>query len=368
MIEVQANNQIYDGFTEIVCNKSMDEFCGQFTLTASVQTQVFSEYPLRRGQQIKILVDSTVWMTGRIEVITPSYDRERMVITMSGRDITSDVLDSTVGSNMSLEGPISLKKLIEQSLSLNGITGITVVDKIGTLSDFSSTELIRPDFGANLFQYLESYAQSRQALLITNSQGQIEITRSQDNILNGKLRNKVGTENNIESAKLTVDETDRFYKYNVSSQANFNVLSWEGESIQSATNRLGSATDSAIRTSKVLNIISKQPLNAADCQKRADWEANVRRARSTQYECDLDGHSIEGTVIDINQIHSIDDDFANINSQMILSSVTLSTNSDGNTATLIFKGRDAYTLNPTASPTIKNSSNIGLVWNDDNFQ
>ena len=368
MIEIKVNGVIYNGFTSVSVTKSIDDFCGQFTIEASVKTQIFPSYPVRKGMSVEILVDDVTWMTAIVERIVPKYDSENMNITIEGRDKTCDIIDSTAGSNMSIEGPITLKALIEQSLSLNNINGIKVIDRVGDLKELEASEIIRPDFGYPLFQYLESYAQKCQALLITNAEGNIEITRT-DNAEKGvKFRNVIGDENNIVKGRLLLDDSERYYKYFVSSQANFTELRWLEDPIQEAVAQGGTAYDTAIRTSRILNIIAHTPLTNEECQQRATWEANVRRARAITYDCEINGHSMEdGSPYYINQLHSVQDDFAGITSEMIAKAVHLESNDKGNFGTITMVPPDAYKVESVPTKKQKNSSSIGLVWDDTNF-
>lgn len=368
MIQFRINGIIYDGFTEISCRKTMDTFCGQFYFIASTETQAFADYPIKQGQRVDIIVDGQIWMTAIIEVAMVEYNEDEMTVEMSGRDITADVVDSTAGPNISINGPIGLKELIERSLQQNDITGISVIDSVGNIEDFIETELIRPDIGVSLFDYLESYAKKRQVLLLTDNLGRINIVRGSGNRVNGDLRNKIGQFNNILSANARFDSTNRFNQYIVHAQANFSVLSWQGEGIEAATDRSGTARDTAIRRSRIKHLLAENPMNIAECRERANWEANIARARSNRYTCTIDGHSVNNVIVDINQLRDIDDDYAGINAQMLCSEVQLETNEKGNFASLTFLPKDAYTLAAESSQNQKNTNIVGLIWNEDNFQ
>lgn len=368
MIQLEINGQKFEGFVEASCKKSLDTFCSKFYFTASTETQAFSDYPIKRGSSVKVIVDDNTWITGRIEELEVSYDDGQMTVQLFGRDVTADVVDSSIGPKVAINGPISLKRIIERVLSLSDITGINVIDSVGDIKQFVETDIIQPDIGATVHSFIESYARIRQVLLVTNSNGDIEITRGNQTVVSGDLKNIIGELNNILSAKARFSDIRRFNKYVVHAQSNFSTLSWEGEGIESATNKAGTATDDAIRSSRTRHIMAETPLNSQQVRDRANWEANIARARSIEYTCKVDGHSIEGLAFDINQVRKIVDEYAGINAEMLCNSVEMSTNETGNYSMLSFVTKDAYNINPVATSKQKSTNQVGLVWNEDNFE
>ena len=368
MIQLEVNGQKFEGFIEASCKKSMDTFCSKFYFTASTETQAFADYPIKRGALVKVIVDDNTWITGRIEELEVNYDDSKMTVQMHGRDVTSDILDSTIGPKIAINGPITLKRLIERVLSLSGITGIQVIDSVGGIEQFTETDILQPDIGSPVHSFIENYARMRQVLLITNADGNIEITRGKTDTVSGDLKNVIDELNNIVSAKARFSDIRRFNQYVVHGQSNFSVLSWEGEGIEQATNKAATATDDAIPTSRVKHIMAETPLNTQQAQERANWEANIGRARSIEYTCKVDGHSLEGLAFDINQVRKIVDDYAGVNAEMLCNKVEISTDATGNYSMLSFVSKDAYNTNPVATSKQKAVNDVGVIWNNSNFE
>ncbi len=57
----------------------------------------------------------------------------------------------------------------------------------------------------------------------------------------------------------------------------------------SFTPQIGSAFDPDIRSSRRFTSIGSKAMTAADCKKRAEWEANIRKTKSFSYSCEVVG-------------------------------------------------------------------------------
>lgn len=367
MIQLEVNETLFENFTEIKAKRSMRAACGQFSIAASTRTQAFSDFPIKRGNRCRIIVDGQVWLTGFIERISPSYDSETLDVTMSGRDVTGDVVDSTVIPEISINGPISLLDLVTTSLRQMGITN-NVINLVSDLELFSAREIIAPDIGTGLYDFLEAYCRKRGVLLLTDNDGNLMITRSTTTLSDISLQNKVGEENNIVSASASFDDTGRYNRYLVLSQINLATLTYDGESVENASGRSAQTFDDAIRSARTKCLIAENPSTIPECQERAIWEANVSRSRSIQYSCKVDGHSYNGQAFDYNKLITIDDDYVGVQGEMLIEEVELVSSDQGNTATLTMVTADAYQLQAQAPNRQRNTNVIGAIWNDDNFQ
>lgn len=370
MIQLEVNGQLFEGFESVTAKRSMNSLCGQFSIDAATQTQAFSDFPIKRGNQMRLIVDGQVWLTGFIEDLSVDYNKDRMNIRLEGRDKTADVVDSSVPPSISFNGPISLENIIRSTLRLVGVTDVEIVNEAADIADFSSQEIVAPDIGTNLIDFFNSYAAKRQVLLLTNADGNLLITRSPEQLGPIELKNVVGEDNNILSAAAQFSDRGRFNKYLVLSNGSVAQLSFFGEDIASVSARQAQEVDSAIRVSRLKVIESEQPSSNEECRQRAIWESNLARSRSLSYACTIDGHSYEdSTPFEFNQLVKIFDEYAGIDAELLLHTVTMVSDSEsGNIASLEFTTRDAYTLRAVADSRQTNTNNVGLIWNEENFQ
>lgn len=369
MIQIEVNGNLFDGFESVTVKRTMNSLCGQYSVQAATQTQAFSDFPIKRGNQARIIVDSELWMTCFIEDFDVDYDKDRMTIKFAGRDLTADIVDSSVPPSISFNGPISLENIIQSALRLAGITDITIVNNATDIRDFATEEIVAPDIGTSLIDFFNSYAAKRQVLLLTDSEGNLLITRSSQELGPIELKNVIGDENNIVAASSKFSDRGRFNRYLVLSNGSIAQLSFFGEGVESVSAREAQEIDPAIRSSRLKVIESENPSNNEECRERAIWEANIARTRSLVYSCVVDGHSHDSGPFDINQIARVFDEYAGVDAELLLHTVTLVSDDDsGNTATLDFTTRDAFTLQATADARQNNTNNVGLVWNETNFQ
>ena len=84
-------------------------------------------------------------------------------------------------------------------------------------------------------------------------------------------------------------------------------------------------------------------LTVSDVEARANWEANIGRANGTKTEFVVQGYSVNGVLWAPNQRVSIDDDFLDITSTMLIESVTYGLSlSAGSTTSLVCVPPDSY--------------------------
>lgn len=353
MITLEVNGNRFDGFTDISVFRSVETISGSFSFSATNDDVI--SFPIKAGDACRVLIKNESVINGFVESLQVSYDAGTHSIAVSGRDKTADVIDSSVIGKKEFVGPISLKNIIEATLSDNGITGIDVINKAGSIESFKEGEFFSAEIGASAFEFMEKYARKRQVLLTTDGEGNIILARAGTDIAIITLQNiKGGTENNILSANVNYDFTQRFNKYTMESQLNPSAFSF-GADVDNANvvNQSGTDTDNKIRKSRQLRIMSGSSDSSGDLGNLATWHANLRRARSTDYSVVVQGfHQDEAqTRIWIpNQLVQIVDEFADVSATLLISSVEYNFNlTTGSITTISLVDKDAYTLEANIS-------------------
>ena len=102
--------------------------------------------------------------------------------------------------------------------------------------------------------------------------------------------------------------------------------------------------DEEIRQSRQLVLQAESASSNQQNQKRIEWEANIRKTRSFVYATTMSDFSINGKIWKPNQLVSVVDDFAGINAQLLINSVTFSQDRTGSSAVLALVDKNAYTL------------------------
>lgn len=342
MIQLEVNGQPYQLFTEASLEIRMDALCRRFAFSATRSGEL--PFPLLGGETCRVLVDGQVALTGHIEKIDVSYSATDHNISVQGRDRTADLLDSSLGALPSFSGHPTLHQVI--SLVLRHLRlDLEVVDQAGETRAVSD-DLPAPEPGQNAFEFLEKLARQRRVLLTSDAEGNIVITRATASTLApARLQNRLGaSDNNVLSASVSYDLTGRFYQYAVTSSLNPLVTANGGTTVAALANQSHTVTDTQIRVGRQLVLAPKASSGSGVNARRAQWEANIRKARSRVYSAVIQGFTVAGRLWGVNELVQVDDDFAGLHGQLLINSVSFKFDDGGSTTTLSMVNQDAYTL------------------------
>lgn len=346
MITLAIKGIPYETYEQISIGKSMDKLSGEFTFQLVNTSE--QPFPFKVDDICEVQVYGKSWIKGRVETIAGSGNAASHTVTVAGRSKFSDIIDSTIGGNIEFKSPISLEDVIKQTLNKMGITGFGVINKVSGLQSFTGGELISAETGKTAFEFLESYARKRQVLLSSDNTDNIVLTRSSTTLQKTPLVNSTTRNtNNIESFTYNYDITKRFNKYILRSQGNPATQNDEtiNFTLMSGTGLSATSIDSEIHTNRIFNKKSEQSTDNSGLKKRADWESNIRRARSFTYSAVVQGFkNALGDLWDTNVLVQVIDDFAGINSTLLINSVQFDSSVSGELTTLTMVRPDAYTL------------------------
>lgn len=364
-MRLEVNGIEWANFVNATVELRLDSLSSRFAFEAvAPQGQPL---PFKVGSSCRVIIGNDSVLTGFIEVVSVNYDGESHVINISGRDKTADLLDSSLDAIPDIRGDgLTLKGLIETVIDQLGLD-IKVIDQVG-LKPFSETEdIASPEAGDNAFSFLEKYARKQQVLLTSNGDGDIVIARNSGTNAVGAVQHIIGaSDNNVLSSSFSYDTTGRYNVYRMASALNLIPLNLAGDSdLASVVNQRGEVSDSGIRRGRQLILVPETPYSDTSCKKRAEWEANVRKARGLVYSATVDGFRVDSTDPDsslwsINRIYQIVDDFVGKIENMLCNSVVFSLDENsGSTTSLGFVGKNAYTQLIEDDPLAKIAENFG---------
>lgn len=368
MLTLEINGYPYTNFNDVRVTKSIRELSGSFTFTANNDPKNNELFEIYTGDACRVLVDDKPIITGYIDIIEVEYSIDKHNIIIQGRDKTSDIIDSTVDGSLSFTENISLKAVIELILSKSNID-IDVIDNVGTLEDFSSSEVISSTVGDTVFDIINAYAKKRQVLLTSNEDGNIVITRGEGIETNATLnltKNSNGF-NNIKSGRVVRDSTKQFYNYTYKSQNNPTGLDFgDSAGANNATNESGYTINTAIRNSRSCIKVSEVPSTSDKCKQRAEWQNDYDTALSLIYEVTVQGHSNNANSIwKPRQYVEVNDYLANFYGFMLVDSVeyTQDLNSGSETRIKLVRA-NSYILQLQEEQTPVQSTNAksGINW------
>lgn len=342
-LKVRLNGQDYTDFIGAAVARSMETAATAFTFTSTANPD--NLFPIKNGDKVEILADGETVCIGFVEDISVSYDAASHTITIKGRSLLADLVDSTVGEIKEFEGQVNFEDIIRTVLDSLTLIDIKIINKAGKIENFSASDITSAETGQNAFDFLELYARKRQVLITTNGSGNLVIARAGQITSLARLKHMVGAnDNNVLSATLRDNKADLFNRYTANSQLNPVNLK-PGSNAKHITDQASSRFDTFIRKSRVFEFNAEESSDAFTLHDRAGWEANIRRARAKTYTAKVQGHSAGGVVWEPNRLHRVDDDFTETHAKLLLKSVTYNYDLSGGSSTMLgFTNKFAYTL------------------------
>lgn len=347
-LTMEVDGVDYTQFVRAEATIRLDVLSNTFSFQATSNNE--NPLPFSVDQSCKIKADGELILTGHIELINIDGNSTSRVIDIEGRDNTGDLLDSSIGSLDGIRSPISLKTLIERVIT-HIDADITVVDLAKPAIFSKASDIMAPEVGQSAWEFIDSYARKRQVLLSSNALGQIVITASSGKEIEATIKHiRHSNENNVLTYAARYDSTGRFNRYVFSAQRNLLALNFAGfTSNKAIVSQSGEVIDeglSRLRTGRQMALVAETSSSSTDLKKRAQWEANIRKARGRVYSATVRGFRNQtGKLWNINELVSVEDEFVGIDSRMLSNSVMFSTTKKtADRCTISFVEKNAYTL------------------------
>ena len=301
MIQLRLADNIYEQWKSIRVTRSLEQLSGEFELNITRQNS-----PIQRSQSIKgneraqILLHGSAVIDGHIEHLSPSYDAEKYSFSVSGRDITGDLVDSSAIVEKQELHNVTIAAAAEKLLAESNITVNCPVPGM-PFEKFAIND------GESIFETLKSHATQRGMLLYTQADGTLHIAKPTAKQSGVSLKEGI----NILSASIERDYSKIYHRYTVKAQG-------KGGQSTSAT-----ATDDWGRVGRNLIIHAERNENSSlNPQQRADWEKQSRRAAALRVTIKVAGWKMEtGELWDINQLVHIESPSIDINQPLLTSVV-----------------------------------------------
>ena len=213
-------------------------------------------------------------------------------------------------------------------------------------------ENLKTEQGATIASFLDSYAKKLQVLLISDEDGNINVTNEGDQLAVGAL-NSSGEQSNILAADINVSSVERFRYIEVYSQGDNS--SFGDQSVgQAAT-----IEDSDIRNPRRKRISISTASKTATLENLAKWNVNIRKAKGLRYNCTVQGYYTardKGLLWIPNTLVQLRDDRCQVNGQFLIQGVSYRKTLEGSFTDLSIVERGAFSVEP---PVVADGSNFG---------
>lgn len=353
MIKLKIDSNVYETFKSISVIKDLSTLSASFNIVLTSDERPF---PIPLGSIVEIFADGDKILTGYIDAIAIDNNQYSHDIRITGYSVLQDIVVSCVRKDLTFKGPISLENLTKKVLEANNMGNIEVVNLAGDLAKFKDEELIVPELGERVYNFLQSFARKRNSYYKTDSSGVLQIVKGYDKELDGIILSEIGNNNNnVKSSRFTEDRSDLFYSYNIhnyensSSGAVDNLISeiqgtFSKDALAKSLSSDNQVIDNKIRKSRNLIIIAEQNLEADKLKERAEWAMNLRIANSQTYEVVLVGHSFFGQKFSTNALVKVKDELCGIDEKLLIKAIEYRYSNDGSTTKLNLVHKDSFSL------------------------
>ncbi|MBA4781160.1 phage baseplate assembly protein [Blastomonas sp.] len=350
-IVLLLDGMIYGGWTELTVRRALDTVHGEFDLRlASKERTDAAQWPLRAGAECSILAGSQdagfqTLITGYIDKLSASLTDREHSIGISGRDRTADLVDCSAVHKPGSWRNVPLKTIVDDLVRPFGITAQLTGDSGPNIRKFALQT------GETVWSAIERLLRFRGLIAWAQADGSLLIGKPAQ----GAVIARLAEGENLKEMSADHDVTERFSQYVVKGQAaGSDERNGEAVTLIGAT-----AKDAAIKRYRPLIIVAEEQSDKASAQKRADWEANTRAARSQPGSATVQGwRDPRGQLWRPDTRVEVTAPSVYMNGEMLISGVTFSRGNDGGTTTMLELTRpEAWTLLPV--PEEADASQVG---------
>lgn len=342
-VKLLINGSIYEGWKDVSITRSLKTLCGSFELGVTDRwTQKGESIRIVQGSECQIRIDDEQIINGFVDKVDPGYTATSKSIGVSGRDKTSDLVDCSIDMKRTELKKIKLDALARIYCDLFAIEVVVETD-IGAAFDVWTIQQ-----GESFYESLEKAAKKRGVLVVTDTLGRLVLIGNKQERATTSLVEGV----NIKAGSAVYDHSKRYSNYKVITQPQGSTWANEEEidSEQIFTEIVGKATDSTVKRYRPLVVHMDSQGGLSDARRRAQWEATVRAAQSTQATIEVVGwRQSDGTLWRPNQLVPLKSPWLGIDQEMLITDVKYFKGEAGTTCTLSLEPKEAYIPEPTVS-------------------
>lgn len=287
--------------------------------------------PIRAGADVTIRIDDAIALTGFIDTTQVGITATGYSIDVSGRSRTARLIRSSDRSGKGAYRNITMLSLASTIAKPHDIT----VKTVGWAGDAIIRQVeLTP--GDTAFAAIERAARQVGCLVTDDSEGHLCLVKVSDAVQDFRLRYG---EAQVSSWQYTDDASDRATLYRVIGQSAGSNSAF-GDSTSSCK---GSAADPDWTPQEiVLTLRAEGNATNADCEKRAQWEAKVRRSKAqTLLVTTPTWRSPGGAIWTPGMVAKVELPQVRLNKKMVVQNATLTQDTIQEQATLALVSVDA---------------------------
>ena len=337
-VSIIAYGNKYVDYKNFTVSRSVDNMCGQFSFDSAFDWfERRDPWDVISSDEIEIRLNDKRYMIGIIDAIEPSVSANDRSISIAGREITSPLFDCHVIPDEVNRSFSTIKGLV-QAL---GIKNRFNIDVFIDFFEIPVEREVNASYGDTFFDILEKHCKKAGARINTSTDGILIIT---NNIEDQSVRRVIRHDDNVVSASVKYDTSNRFSRYHIFSNAESDFTDPSPSRSSS-----GSSIDTGVNAYRTYVEISKTPLSIEECVDIAKYERAIRSARSATLSLVLLGweiHKGEGDFWEPGFVVSVNIPEISVRGQWVVISTQISYSDAGEITTLDLQKRGARSLDP----------------------
>jgi prophage tail gpP-like protein len=332
-IGLVIDNREWAGWQSVQIARGLTQAASAFRLSMTrYQPEGMSlPAPIRAGADVTIRIDDAIALTGFIDTTQVGITATGYSIDVSGRSKTARLIRSSDRAGKGAYRNITMLSLASVIAKPHGITVKTV--------GWAGNDIVRQvelTPGDTAFAAIERAARQVGCLVTDDSEGHLCLVKVSDAVQDFRLRYG---EARVSSWQYTDDASDRATLYRVIGQSAGSNSAF-GDSTSSCK---GSAADPDWTPQEiVLTLRAEGNATNADCEKRAQWEAKVRRSKAqTLLVTTPTWRSPGGAIWTPGMVAKVELPQVRLNKKMVVQNATLTQDTIQEQATLALVSVDA---------------------------
>ncbi len=295
-------------------------------------------WPEGGAQRVEVLLGEDRVFRGWIDQVDFGVDGTRS-FSVRCRSLTADLIDS----HMDFGDPLVPAEMFDQDVFTIAARcaapfGVPVTHQLGTLRTQLRLSRFAVQPGETGFDAIERACRRTGVILTADYDGRLLLT------LPGQDPNRsvLSTITGVTNSQLSVNHRERFGRYVVQGQG----VGTDEEPGEVAFALTGVAVDLGVRVSRKSVQMVEGVASFSDCERRAQWEASLRLARSRRLQASVIGWRghIRDQLWRPNAVLPVELPDLRVSEEMLLESVQLSFGSAGPIAQLGLVPPDSYSL------------------------
>lgn len=348
IIKMVINNREFTGWNSFNITRSLDTMTGSFNISLidgiDDDAKVFNEIGINSNCQI--FVDDVQLLDGYIFGKKRSRNADDVSFTLSGRDITADLVDCSAVYKNSTWKNTTLTNIVADLLEPFGLREGLISETDESFDKFAIEQ------GESVFNAIDRACRQKGIIPITNQFGDLVLRNFS---AGNELQTIDSLVDGINVSSVVEDEgsESRFSDYTVKGQNSSGGSAWDEKSVTVSA----SSKDENVPRYRPLVIMSEGKTNQSQAQTRANWEAQIRAGRAKSYTVETEGFIQKSTldksafsfrdIWNIGYEVSFESEPFDVNETLLISDVSMTFDGSGEKVVLTLKDRDTYKADPT---------------------